>query len=102
MPRKLKKYKNYHDFIIDELADPVFATAYLNEALMEPDGKMFLIALKNVLEAQEKSVSHIARRAHLSRQNIYRMLSSKGNPRWDSLNALFNSLDLQMQLVPKK
>jgi len=101
MTKKVKKYKDYDDFIVSELADPEFAMAYLNEALKETDRKVFLIALSDVLEAQKKDVSYVARRAHLSRQNLYRMLSSKGNPRWDSLNALFNTLDLQIQLVPK-
>lgn len=96
-----KIYKDYKELLFEDLQDPEFALGYLNETLKDKDRKVFLIALSDVLEAQKKGVSHVARRAHLSRQNIYRMLSSKGNPRWDSLNALFNTLDLQIQLVPK-
>lgn len=93
-----KNYINYKDWLLEELQDPELALNYLNETLKDEDRNVFLIALKDVLEAQGNDLSALAAHAKLNRQNLYRMLSKKGNPRWDSLTSLFNALDLQVQL----
>jgi probable addiction module antidote protein len=95
-------HTNYSDWLLEELQDPKLALAYLNEALKDEDQRVFLLALKNVLEAQGGDMSAIAEEANLNRQNLYRMLSTKGNPRWDSLTSLFNVLGLQVHLSQKK
>lgn len=99
--KKKKIYKNYHEWLYEELQNPEFAIAYLNEALMDEDQKVFLIALKDILEAQKKDMSQLAKKTDISRQNLYRMLSKKGNPRWDSLASLFNALGYQIQISIK-
>lgn len=45
------KALNYQEELIKRLRDPEHSLAYLNAALMEEDPKLFLIALRNVLEA---------------------------------------------------
>lgn len=102
MNKKKKKSQDYQEWLVEKLKDPKLALAYLNEALMDTDKKVFLIALKDVLAAQENDMSAIAENADMSRQNLYRMLSKKGNPRWNSLTSLFNTLGLQMQLSSKR
>ena len=99
---KKQKHIDYQDWLIDELKDPKLALAYLNEALKDPDQKVFLTAIKDVLEAQDGDMSALAAQAKLNRQSLYRMLSRKGNPRWDSLTSLFDALDLQVHLSFKK
>ena len=74
---KKKLYKNYDELLHEELQNPKFAVAYLNEALQDEDQNVFLIALKDVLEAQGEDVSALAKKAHVSRQSLYRMLSKK-------------------------
>lgn len=88
--------------LLEELQDPTLALAYLNEALTDEDQRVFLVALKDVLEAQNEDLTALAKEAHLNRQNLYRMLSKKGNPRWKSLTSLFDVLGFQMQLSLKK
>ena len=95
---KKKIYKNYEELLSEELKDQKLALAYLNNALAEDDPKVFLIALKDVLEAQKSNFSNIAKEAHVTRQNLYRMLSDKGNPRWNNLSSLFGALGFQVQL----
>lgn len=99
---KTRQHTEYHDWLFEELQNPKLALAYLNEALKDEDQRVFLLALKNVLEAQGGDMSAIAAEADLNRQNLYRMLSVKGNPRWDSLTSLFNVLGLQVHLSQKK
>jgi DNA-binding phage protein len=54
----MARSRNYQDFLLEQLQDHDFAVAYLNEALNESlkgdeeSQKLFLIALRNVAEAQ--------------------------------------------------
>lgn len=102
MTKKIQRHKKFEDFLQEELQDPEVAMGYLNEALADEDPHIFLIALKDVINAQQKDMTEIAKKAHLNRQNLYRMLSKKGNPRWENLNSLFDTLGYQVQLSPKK
>lgn len=43
---------DYHGDLIESLRDPAEARAYLKAAFADKDSRIFLIALKNVLEAQ--------------------------------------------------
>lgn len=81
------KSKSYQDELLEALADPEEAVAYLNAALEEADmPEVFLLALRNVAEAQ--GIGQVAEKAKLNRENLYRMLSEKGNPQLNSLTAL--------------
>lgn len=100
MPKK-RVYANYDSFLQDRLKDPVLAMAYLNEALQDDDQNVFLIALKDVLDAQGIEVSDLSRRAHISRQSFYRMLSKEGNPRWSTITSLINAMGIQVHLSYK-
>ncbi len=49
-----KRLQDYQEQLLLKLQDEEFATAYLNEALENEDPRMFLLALKNVINAQKK------------------------------------------------
>lgn len=74
-----------HDETVIEMirADPGFAAEYLHvafEQLDEEGGEAaFLTALRHVVEARG-GMAEIAQKAGLSRESLYRALSSKGNP----------------------
>ena len=99
MTKGQKRHLDFANYLDVKLKDPNFALAYLNEAL--EDERVFLLALKDVVSAQGGEMAALARDAKLNRQNLYRILSEKGNPRWASLNSLFNSLGLQVHLSLK-
>jgi len=96
--KRNKPYANYNEYLLEELQNPEFALEYLNETLKDEHPGVFLLAMKHVLEAQGGDMSSVAKQAELNRQNLYRILSDKGNPRWDSLTALFDALNLQVTL----
>ena len=96
------RFINYHEQLMQRLQDPKLAIAYLNEAVNDEDQRVFLLALKDVIEAHGGDISELAEEAGLNRPTIYRMLSKKGNPRWDSLTSLFNAIGLQMHFSFKK
>lgn len=79
-----------------KLQDPEEAAAYLNAALEEDDNEAFLLALRNVVEAH--GMSKVSRKAKLNRENMYRMLSEKGNPELSSLWSLLKSLGLKLSI----
>ncbi|OGQ35911.1 MAG: putative addiction module antidote protein [Deltaproteobacteria bacterium RIFCSPHIGHO2_12_FULL_43_9] len=95
-----KKSKSYQEELIKGLRDPEEAVAYLNSALDENELDLFLMALRNVAEA--KGMSKVARETHLNRENLYRMLSSNGNPQLSSLTTLLDALGFQLVIDFKK
>ncbi len=97
----MKPWVRYQDLLIEDLKDPKEAQGYLNAALEDGDEKLFLIALKNVLESQG-GLSKFSKQAHLNRVSLYKMLSHRGNPEWTSIISLLNALGIQFQLVQKK
>ena len=98
---KKKIYTDYNEMLKTRLKNPKLAMTYLNEALQDEDQNVFLIALKDVLDAQGKDVSSVAKKAQISRQSFYRMLSKKGNPRWQNITSLVDAMGLQIQLSYK-
>lgn len=97
MKKKFKKTKDYHDFLLKTLKDPQEAAAYLNAALEEGDEKMFLKALRNVAEAVG-GMTKVAKKSHLSRMTLYRILSSEGNPEFSSLIDILRALKIKLML----
>ena len=67
----------------------------------EGDRALFLLALRNVAEAQG-GMAAVAERAQLNRENLYRMLSQKGNPEIKSIVNLLHSMGLRLTVEPKR
>ena len=98
-----KRLLNYQEELIKGLHDTDEALAYLNEALKDDDQRVFLLALKNVLEAQGGDITTLAQKTDLNRENLYRMLSKKGNPKLTSIILVLNAIGLQLAVqAPKR
>lgn len=101
--KKVSKSVDYNEDLLESLKDHDEAVAYLNAAIEEslkgdPESqKLFLKALRNVAQAQG-NFSDLARRANLRRENVYKMLSEKGNPELKSLGALLHAMGLQLRV----
>lgn len=91
----MAKMTSYQKDLIESLKDPCEAAAYLNAAIEEGDRAVFLLALRNVAEAHG-GMAAIARKANLSRESLYRMLSGKGNPEIKSLYTLLHAIGLRL------
>jgi probable addiction module antidote protein len=90
MPRSA----SYDDYLIESLKDHLLAKEYLKAALEDDDPRVFLLALRNV--AQANGVSKAAADSKLNRESLYRMLSGRGNPSLRSLGALLRSLGFRL------
>ena len=93
--------KPYQPDLIQSLRAPRRAAAYLNAALEEGDREVFLLALRNVAEAQG-GVAKLADKANLNRENLYRMLSERGNPELQSLDAILHALGFPLAIELEK
>ncbi|OGQ99565.1 MAG: putative addiction module antidote protein [Deltaproteobacteria bacterium RIFOXYD12_FULL_55_16] len=91
----MTKKTTYQNDLIEALKDPCEAAAYLNAAMEDGDREVFLLALRNVAEANG-GVGAVAAKADLSRENLYRMLSRRGNPEIKSLFNLLHSMGLRL------
>lgn len=88
------------DYLLKRLADPATAAAYINAASAEEDPGALLQALRNVAEAHG-GITKVAARAGLNRQQLYRTLSSNGNPELRSLTRILDATGLQLVVTAK-
>ncbi len=91
-----KVTEEYEKSLKEDLIDPEEAAEYLNAALEDGSQEVFLMALKDVASA--KGISEIARITNLNRENLYRILSSRGNPKLQSLNSVLHSVGLKLSV----
>lgn len=94
----MRKSKAYQADLIKSLRDAQEAEEYLNAALEEDDPELFLLALRNVAEAQG-GVAELAEKTKLNRESLYRMLSERSNPEFRSLDALLHALGFRLTVA---
>jgi len=97
----MDKTIDYKDYLKQSLEDPEEAAEYLNAALEEGDLSLFTLALKDVVNALGGGVGATAKKSHLNRESLYRMLSDRGNPRLKSLRSVMGSLGLEVHITLK-
>ena len=90
----------HKDYLLKRLSDPATAAAYINAAASEQDPSALLQALRNVAEAHG-GIAKVAERAGLNRQQLYRTLSSVGNPELRSLTRILDATGLQLVVTAK-
>lgn len=101
--KKTPKCVDYHETLIERLKSRDYAVAYLNAAIEEnlkndaESHHVFLNALRNVAQAQG-SLSALAKRAQVRRENVYRMLSKNGNPELNSLASLLHAMGFSLHV----
>jgi len=95
------KATSYQKDLIESLKDPCEAAAYLNAAIEEGHHPVFLLALRNVAEANG-GMTALAAKTRLSRESLYRMLSKQGNPEIRSLNVVLQAMGLRLAVEPEQ
>jgi probable addiction module antidote protein len=70
------------------------ARAYLESALEDEDPRVFLLALRHVVQAL--GVTKVAAKSKLNRESLYKSLSKRGNPSLQTLTALLDSLGFRL------
>lgn len=85
----------YRDALVHALRDRAEASRYLNAALDDGDKRVFLLALRDVAQAQG-GLGRLAKLARLNRENLYRMLSDRGNPELAGLGNLLGAMGFRL------
>ena len=93
------KSRNYKNHLIDSLKDPTEAAEYLNAALEDGEPEVFLLALRDVVDSYG-GMAKLATSTSLNRENLYRMLSTKGNPEFFSLSTVLDAVGFRLAVEP--
>jgi probable addiction module antidote protein len=96
----MAKSKNYQDSLIESLKDPTEAAEYLNAALEDGEPEVFLLALRDVVDSYG-GMGKLAASTSLNRENLYRMLSTKGNPEFFSLSTVLDAVGFRLAVESK-
>jgi probable addiction module antidote protein len=96
----MAKSRNYQRNLLEALKDPNEAVEYLNAALEETEPEVFLLALRDVVDSYG-GMGKLAASTSLNRENLYRMLSTKGNPEFFSLSTVLDALGFRLAVEPK-
>jgi probable addiction module antidote protein len=89
----------YEGWLIEQLKDPAEAAAYLETVLEDGDQAAIMLALRQVAQSQG-GLAMVARKAHLTREATYKMLSKSGNPELRSLSAVLKATGLRISVRP--
>lgn len=87
------------DFLMKDLRNLDHAADYLTAAIEEGED-VFLLAVRDVVEAQG-GIGALAKATNLNRENLYDMLSEKGNPRLTSITSILDHLGFELKFRPK-
>ena len=90
-----------HDDAMAELYrdDPAYAINLLNSILEDGDQGELLIALRQMAQAFG-GVPAIAEQAHLNPTQLYRTLSTQGNPALSSFSAILKAMGMRLAVQP--
>lgn len=80
--------------IQDQIKTPESRAAYLEAAFEDGDPQVIATALGDVAKAV--GMTEISRQTGLTRNSLYKALSSSGNPTLDTMTKILNSLDLKL------
>jgi probable addiction module antidote protein len=87
--------------VADYLRTPEHRAAYLEATLEDCDGDIRAVmnALNNI--ARSEGMTHVARKAKLSRESLYKSLSGTRSPEFSTVVKIMAVLGLQLQVVAK-
>lgn len=90
--------KLYNWNVNDALKTPEDRAAYIEAAMAENDPEFLTVALGDVAKAE--GMSKIARKANVTRENLYRAFSPGGNPTMATVMRVLDALGLTIRVSP--
>jgi probable addiction module antidote protein len=92
------KTRDFNETFAYELRDPEFAAGYLQACLEYETVDAFLIALKEIAQANG-GMTKLAEATSLGRESLYKTLSAQGNPEFKTLDAILSALGMRFSVV---
>ena len=93
--------KSHSTDLKKRLKSASYASKYLRIAFGVGDDAGFLLALKNVVDANG-GVSAVSRKSEITRQHLHRALKQGGNPTLVTLKAILSAVGLRLDFTPEK
>jgi probable addiction module antidote protein len=87
--------------VADHLRNEDDIAAYLEAVLEDGHPRAMPVALCRVADAMG-GLAVLAERTGLSRETLYRTLSEKGNPRYDTLTSILGAFGLRVSVAPQR
>jgi len=88
----------HDDWLNEQLKDSDFAAHFLNSASEDDNPHSYLLALRKVVDAR-CGMTLLAEKTNLSRENLHRMLSARGNPTIKTLKAVLKATGLDLNVT---
>ena len=70
---------------------------YLTQAFMDDDPAIFVTALGHV--AKHKGIAKLAEETGLNRESLYKALSGKTQPKWDTVQRIIKGLHMSVRVA---
>lgn len=92
MTTEIKPYNPFNNLLTDDdMGD------YLTNAFLDEDPAVFVTALGHI--ARHKGITQLANDTGLNRESLYKALSGKTQPRWDTIQRIIKALNIQVKVV---
>lgn len=89
---------NIKEDLYEDLKDPAYASAYINEAIQDGDEVVLKTALADVIRA--RGVAAVARKAGINRVTIYKTLKPETESSFTTMHALLKACNVQLHVQP--
>ena len=89
---------NIKDQLYEDLKDPAYVSAYINEAILDGDEAVLKTALADVIRA--KGVAAVARKAGINRVTVYKTLKPGTESSFTTMLALLKACNVSLQVLP--
>ena len=70
---------------------------YLTHALLDDDPAVFVTALGNI--ARHRGIAQLALDTGLNRESLYKALSGKSQPKWDTVQRIIKALKINISIA---
>jgi probable addiction module antidote protein len=87
--------KSYNPFDYLETKEEI--NEYLNNAYLDEDPRVFLVALGYL--AKKQGMAEVAKKAGLNRESLYKALAGEGNPRFSTVNRVIKALGCKLAVA---
>ena len=84
--------------IVEDLRDPEFAAAFLEDVLQEGSMPAFLAAVRSVAAANG-GMQKLSRATNLGRESLYKALSKDGNPQFSTVSTILKHLGFRLSVA---
>ena len=89
---------NIKEQLYEDLKDPAYASAYINEAFLDGDEAVLKTALDDVILA--KGVAAVALKAGINRVSVYKTLKPATESSFTTMHALLKACNFSWQVLP--